>query len=87
MTEYYIPAGAGESEYIEKRSQFIGRVRPVESEEEARAFIAEMKKTHYDARHNCWCHLLKTASSATPTTASRRARPGCRCWRSSAARA
>ena len=59
MTEYYIPAGAGESEYIEKRSQFIGRVRPVESEEEARAFIAEMKKTHYDARHNCWCYLLK----------------------------
>ena len=59
MTEYYIPAGAGESEYIEKRSQFIGRVRPVESEEEARAFIAEMKKTHYDARHNCSCYLLK----------------------------
>ena len=42
MTEYFIPAGAGESEYVEKRSRFLGRVRPVESEEEARAFIAEM---------------------------------------------
>ena len=59
MTEYFIPAGAGESEYVEKRSRFLGRVRPVESEEEARAFIAEMKKTCYDARHNCSCYVLK----------------------------
>ena len=59
MTEYYIPADAGESEYVEKRSRFIGRVRPVESEEEARAFIAEIKKKHYDARHNCSCYLLR----------------------------
>ena len=59
MTEYFIPAGAGESEYVEKRSQFLGHVRPVESEEEARAFIAEMKKVHYDARHNCSCYLLR----------------------------
>ena len=59
MTEYYIPAGAGESEYVEKRSQFLGHVRRVESEEEAKAFIAAMKKTGYDARHNCWCYLLK----------------------------
>jgi uncharacterized YigZ family protein len=59
MNEYYIPAGAGESEYVEKRSRFLGHVRPVETEEEARAFLAEMKKKYYDARHNCWCYLLK----------------------------
>ena len=59
MSAYTVPAGAGEAEYIEKRSRFLGHVRPVESEEEARAFIAEMKKTYYDARHNCWCYLLK----------------------------
>ena len=58
MSEYCVPAGAGESEYIEKRSRFLGHVRPVESEEEARAFIAAVKKEHYDARHNCWCYLL-----------------------------
>ena len=58
MTEYYIPAGAGESEYTEKRSRFLGHVRAVESEEEARAFISAVKKEHYDARHNCWCDLL-----------------------------
>ena len=59
MTEYYVPTGAGESEYVEKRSRFLGHVRPVESEDEARAFIAEIKKQHYDARHNCWCYLLQ----------------------------
>ena len=59
MSEYYVPAGAGEAEYTEKRSRFLGHVRPVESEEEARAFIADMKKKYYDARHNCWCYLLK----------------------------
>ena len=59
MTEYYVPTGAGESEYVEKRSRFLGHVRPVRSEDEARAFVAEMKKKYYDARHNCWCYLLK----------------------------
>ena len=59
MTEYYVPAGSGESEYVEKRSRFLGHIRPVASEEEARAFIAAIKKEYYDARHNCWCYLLK----------------------------
>ena len=59
MTEYYIPASSGESEYVEKRSRFIGHVRPVESEEEAKAFIAEMKKKYYDARHNCSCYIIR----------------------------
>ena len=59
MADYAVPAGAGESELVEKRSRFLGHLRPVQSEEEARAFIAQVKKEHYDARHNCWCYLLK----------------------------
>lgn len=59
MTEYYIPTGPGDAEYVEKRSRFLGKVRHVESEEEARAFIEAMKKQYHDARHNCWCYLLK----------------------------
>jgi uncharacterized YigZ family protein len=59
MSEYTVPAGAGESEYVAKRSRSLGHLRPVESEDEARAFIADMKKQYYDARHNCWCYLLK----------------------------
>ena len=59
MTEYYIPTGPGEAVFVEKRSEFLGHVRFVSSEDEARAFIAEMKKKYYDARHNCWCYIIK----------------------------
>ena len=59
MTEFFVPSGNGSAEYTEKRSRFLGVVRPVESEEEARAFIAEIRKTHYDARHNCWCYRIQ----------------------------
>mgnify|MGYP004642677755 FL=1 len=59
MTEYYIPTQAAESEFVEKRSRFIGYIKPVETEAEARAFVEEIKKRHYDARHNCWCYLLR----------------------------
>lgn len=59
MTEYFIPTGSGESEYTEKRSRFLGHIRYVETEEEAKAFIAETKKKFYDARHNCWCYIIR----------------------------
>ncbi len=59
MTEYLVPTRAGEGELVEKRSRFLGRVFPVSSEAEARARIDEVKKTHYDARHNCWCYRLR----------------------------
>lgn len=59
MTEYFIPTQASETEFVEKRSRFIGHVLPVETEEEARAFIDAMKKRYYDARHNCWCYLIR----------------------------
>ncbi|MDD5903155.1 MAG: YigZ family protein [Oscillospiraceae bacterium] len=59
MSEYFIPAGDGEAEFTEKRSSFLGHVRMVETEDEAKSFVAEMKKKYYDARHNCWCYIIK----------------------------
>ena len=59
MSALKVPAGHGESEYIEKRSSFLGVVEPVSSEEEARAVITAIKKQHRDARHNCWCYLIQ----------------------------
>ena len=59
MTEYFIPSGEGNAEYTEKRSRFLGVVHPVETEEAARAFIAGIRKAHYDARHNCWCYRIQ----------------------------
>ena len=59
MTTYLVPAGCGSGEYTEKRSRFLGRLWPVESEAEALARIAEVKKEHYDARHNCFAYIVR----------------------------
>ena len=59
MQEYQVPFEAAESEFTEKRSRFISHIWRVESEDEARGRIEEMKKRYYDARHNCWCYLLR----------------------------
>ena len=59
MDEYLVPTGYGEDEFTEKKSQFIGRVWCVETEEEALARIQEMKKQHYDATHNCWAYIIR----------------------------
>lgn len=59
MDSYLVPFAYGEAEFVEKRSRFIGHAWRVDSEEEARARIAQTRKRHYDARHNCWCYLLR----------------------------
>ena len=58
MSGYIVPFETAESEFTEKRSRFISHIWRVETEEEARSRIEEMKKKYYDARHNCWCYLL-----------------------------
>ncbi|MCD8382130.1 MAG: YigZ family protein [Clostridiales bacterium] len=59
MEEYYIPTGRGETEFTEKRSRFLGHLAHVTSEEEARAFVQQMRKQYHDARHNCWCYVIQ----------------------------
>ena len=59
MDEYLVPTQYGEDEFTEKKSRFIGRVWPVETEEEALECIQAMKKQHYDATHNCWAYVIK----------------------------
>lgn len=59
MDSYRIPTKSGASEYVDKRSRFLGLVQPAGSEDEARAVIAACKKQYHDARHNCWCYLLR----------------------------
>ncbi len=59
MDEYLVPTDFGEDEFTEKKSRFIGRVWPVETEEAALEKIQEMKKKHYDATHNCWAYIIK----------------------------
>lgn len=45
-------------EIIEKRSRFIATAFHVESEDEANAVIADMKKKYWDARHNCYAFIV-----------------------------
>ena len=59
MSEFRVPFQAADSEFVEKRSRFISHIWPVETEEQAQQYIKDMKAKYYDARHNCWCYLLK----------------------------
>ncbi len=63
MEEYLVPTQFGEDEFTEKRSRFIGRVWPVETEEEALDRIQQVKKQHYDATHNCWAYIIKDGAT------------------------
>jgi uncharacterized YigZ family protein len=50
--------GYGEETIIIKKSKFIGYAMPVTSEEEAVAFIEEIRKKHWDATHNCYAYQI-----------------------------
>lgn len=47
----------GVGEIVEKKSRFIATVEKIDTEEEALAFIARMKKQYWDARHNCYAFV------------------------------
>ena len=62
---YKIVIEGGEGEIVEKKSRFIATVQPVETEEEAVAFIDSMKKKYWDARHNCSAFVIGSKNELT----------------------
>ena len=58
LEQYRTVYEGGEGEITEKKSRFIATVHPVGSEEEALAFLEEMKKKYWDARHNCYVYSI-----------------------------
>lgn len=52
----YDPAQAS---FIEQKSEFIGYIAPVKTNEEAVAFIESVKAQHRKARHNCYAYVLR----------------------------
>lgn len=58
MNEYLTVQGYGEATYIIQRSRFLTYITPVETEEEAAAFISRIRKKHYDATHNCAAYTI-----------------------------
>lgn len=49
---------AAEDRFEEKKSVFIGYVKRVTTEEEAKEFITEINNKHKDARHNCYAYVI-----------------------------
>ncbi len=44
--------------FEEKKSEFIGYIKRVTTEEEGKEFVTEIKSKHKDARHNCWAYII-----------------------------
>ncbi len=53
---------AATASFVEKRSEFIGNISPVTTEEEAIAFVNKIKKQYTDAKHNVYAYLLRDNS-------------------------
>jgi uncharacterized YigZ family protein len=59
MIYYTVAARATHEEKIQ-RSVFIGHAAPVATEDEARDFIAQIRREHATATHNCYAYALGT---------------------------
>ena len=58
LKKYKTILAQAEAEIVEKKSRFIATVRPVKTEEEAKAFIEEMKKKYWNATHNVFAYQI-----------------------------
>ena len=58
MDKYVTVKAFGQAEIVEKKSRFIANVKPITSEDDAVAYIEEIKKKYRDARHNCYAYQL-----------------------------
>ena len=58
MNYFTISANAKDS-FIEKRSEFIGYIAPVKTNDEAVAFINSIKSEHRKAKHNVYAYILR----------------------------
>ena len=59
METYQIIAESTEGFYKEKGSKFIGRSYHVESVDQVKAHIENLKKEYYDARHHCFAYVIE----------------------------
>ncbi|WP_264454044.1 YigZ family protein [Paenibacillus polymyxa] len=58
LEQYRTVRGAGNKEIVIRKSRFIGHIQPVQTEEEATAFIERIKKEHWNATHNCSAYMI-----------------------------
>ncbi len=58
MVEYRTAAKKAEVTLFERKSKFIGRIKPVQNTAEAEAFIEKISKKHWDATHNVPAYII-----------------------------
>lgn len=58
LPHYFTVKKQGEHEIIIQKSRFIAHIHRAETEEEAQAFIQDIKKLHWNANHNCSAYLI-----------------------------
>jgi len=83
LVEYKTVAKEAEITLFERKSKFIGRIKPVGTVEEAEEFIEAIRKQHWDATHNVPAYILGTNQEVQKFSddnepAARQAYP---CWR------
>ncbi len=59
MESYTTIEGRAQAEIVEKKSRFIGQIAHVETEEQALAFLNEIRAEHRMARHNVYAYILR----------------------------
>lgn len=59
MKEYKTVEKEGVDEFVEKKSRFIGHVKPVKTQQEATEFINLLKSKYWDATHNVYAYVLR----------------------------
>ncbi|MBQ7653840.1 MAG: YigZ family protein [Clostridia bacterium] len=57
--EYRTIKQEASDEFVEKKSRFIGYVKPVATQQEALDFIESIRKKHWDATHNVYAYVLR----------------------------
>lgn len=59
MEEYKTVEFEADDYFIEKKSRFIGYVKPVKTQDDAVDFINRIKSKHWDATHNVYAYVLR----------------------------
>ena len=60
--EYFTIAAPAQTSFTEKRSEFIGCLSPVTSNDEAVAFIQSVKAQHRKAKHHVYAYILRDSN-------------------------
>lgn len=56
---YFTVSEFAKNSFIEKRSEFIGYISPVSTNDEAMNFISSIKAEHRKAKHNVYAYILR----------------------------